>query len=332
MQLRCFHYMFVAGHAGIRSTKAIQNTSNKVVWLRNFSSKPRNPITRNYISAAGHTCICTGQLDGVLNGNHARNELVLAELFENVFVKWERSENEHARTAGEIMRKVLASLSELGGVSRLIAATTTNLDANLQTNPPRRHTNIDSSIAKALDMVWDDLPWKESKHLCKNFTDVMAAKDMKTAMLIGDTQTCGALLHSDDIYFGLLHLGSNTIYPAHSHDALELYDVLTTGADWCRDGEWKRGVSAGSFRFGTFLHGTVTATLIHCHDTHHHRDTRCCRYHPSRCSHAITTREQPLLALYLWWGNVAGEHLLVFRTCICCASWHVFVGPRSILV
>ena len=260
MRICCFRYILDPNGF----TKPIQKTSNRLAWLRH---SPRhatklNATARNFSIARHARC---------LDRNYTRHNLLLQQIFENVCLKWEHSGSEHVRIAGETMRKVLTSLSEIGGVSKSIAATTTNLDANLKTRPPCRHTKADSSIVAALDMVWDDLPWKRSKHLCKNFTDVMAAKDMKTAMLIGDTKTCGALLHSDDIYFGLLHIGPGTHYPAHSHDALELYDVLTTGADWFCDGKWKRGVAAGSFRSRAPAHRTITVTIAHI-DAHHRHD------------------------------------------------------------
>jgi Dimethlysulfonioproprionate lyase len=75
--------------------------------------------------------------------------------------------------------------------------------------------------------------------------------------------------------FGLLLLGPGLLYPAHRHPAVELYLPLTPG-DWQRGEEPWRPVAAG--------------TPIH---------------HPSGLAHATRAGAGPLLALYLWQGDLA---------------------------
>jgi hypothetical protein len=76
---------------------------------------------------------------------------------------------------------------------------------------------------------------------------------------------------SDAIACGVLLLGPNIEYPAHSHEAEELYLPLAGRAFW-RSGrsEWLLRPP------GTWIH------------------------HPSWTSHAMRTADEPLLAAYVW--------------------------------
>ncbi len=75
--------------------------------------------------------------------------------------------------------------------------------------------------------------------------------------------------------FGLLLLGPGLLYPSHRHPAVELYLPLTPG-------EWQRGPEP--------WRAVPPATPIH---------------HPSGLSHAMRAGAGPLLALYLWQGDLA---------------------------
>jgi hypothetical protein len=76
---------------------------------------------------------------------------------------------------------------------------------------------------------------------------------------------------SDAIACGVLMLGPDTEYPAHSHEAEELYLPLA-GRAW-----WRSGRSDWRLRaLGTWIH------------------------HPSWTTHAMRTGREPLLAAYLW--------------------------------
>ena len=73
---------------------------------------------------------------------------------------------------------------------------------------------------------------------------------------------------------GLLLLGPNTSYPAHRHEAEEIYLPLSGAADWQQgDAIWRK---------------RPPGTLIH---------------HCSEEIHAMRTGNEPLLALYLWRGE-----------------------------
>lgn len=74
---------------------------------------------------------------------------------------------------------------------------------------------------------------------------------------------------------GLLYLRPQTHYPAHSHAAEEIYHVLTEGSQWrMADTEW---------------HEPVAGSRI---------------FHPGGISHQMRTGSSPLLALYLWRGDL----------------------------
>jgi hypothetical protein len=79
---------------------------------------------------------------------------------------------------------------------------------------------------------------------------------------------------SERIAVGFLLLGPEVAYPAHSHDAEEIYLTLSGAAAWRRGAEPWRDEFPGA--------------LIH---------------HPSRLPHAMRTGAEPLLALYAWRGG-----------------------------
>jgi quercetin dioxygenase-like cupin family protein len=82
------------------------------------------------------------------------------------------------------------------------------------------------------------------------------------------------LVAKEDLALGVLMLAPGTVYPAHSHPAEEVYLPLVP-ARWQRGEEGWRDRRAGD--------------LIH---------------HPSGMVHATQAGEAPLLALYLWLGDL----------------------------
>jgi hypothetical protein len=86
---------------------------------------------------------------------------------------------------------------------------------------------------------------------------------------------------SDRLAAGLLLLGPDTLYPRHRHRAEEIYLPLSGQAEWQQgDALWR------SHRPGTVIH------------------------HRSEEPHAMRTRTEPLLALYLWRGDLAQKSRL----------------------
>ncbi|MDA1075570.1 MAG: dimethylsulfonioproprionate lyase family protein [Proteobacteria bacterium] len=74
---------------------------------------------------------------------------------------------------------------------------------------------------------------------------------------------------------GLLYLNEHTHYPAHAHPAEEIYHVLTANSQW-RSGSKAWQVHTAGDRI----------------------------FHPARVPHEMKTHDQPLLALYLWRGDI----------------------------
>ena len=87
---------------------------------------------------------------------------------------------------------------------------------------------------------------------------------------------------SDAIACGVLILGPETEYPAHSHEAEELYLPLAGHASWrSAQSHWRLRAP------GTWIH------------------------HPSWTTHAMRTAREPLLAAYLWRaGDLAAKSRL----------------------
>lgn len=86
----------------------------------------------------------------------------------------------------------------------------------------------------------------------------------------------------EDYALGLLALAPRTLYPAHLHPADESYIVLAGRADWqVAEGPW-------------------------CEEP-----PGAIRHHPSTVPHAMRTGAEPLLAAWLWSGNIAEPARLV---------------------
>jgi mannose-6-phosphate isomerase-like protein (cupin superfamily) len=93
------------------------------------------------------------------------------------------------------------------------------------------------------------------------------------------------LASSDRLAAGLLLLGPETAYPPHAHPATEHYFVLSGSAFW------GLGDSPPTVR--------PPGSLI---------------YHPSGIAHEMRTAKEPLLALYLWQGDLGTAASLVSQT------------------
>jgi quercetin dioxygenase-like cupin family protein len=84
------------------------------------------------------------------------------------------------------------------------------------------------------------------------------------------------VIRDERLTAGLLCLAPHTHYPAHSHPAEEVYHVLIGESLWQRgDERWTR---------------RAPGARIH---------------HPSRVPHAMRALTEPLIALYLWRGDIA---------------------------
>ena len=108
------------------------------------------------------------------------------------------------------------------------------------------------------------------------------------------------LLGGSDYSLGVLLLGPGLTYPPHAHPANEIYYVVGGTAEWRQgDGPWTR---------------RAPGSLIQ---------------HPSGQVHATRTGRDPLLALYLWWGDIETEHLL--HADVLCNGGGAPLDPHDVL-
>jgi Dimethlysulfonioproprionate lyase len=86
----------------------------------------------------------------------------------------------------------------------------------------------------------------------------------------------GGPVETDALAFGVLLLGPDTHYPTHRHPAAEIYAVLSGEAEWQNAAEpWRREQPGAVIR------------------------------HDGLVPHATRTLAEPLLAAYLWIGDLA---------------------------
>ena len=144
-----------------------------------------------------------------------------------------------------------------------------------------RHSSVPSTarLVTALATHADALAWQQS----------YAASDFGAAFLerYGWTELVGLRgpVPSGTVACGILMLGPEIDYPAHAHEAEELYLPLSGTA------RWARGDGAALER--------PAGTPIH---------------HPSWVPHAMRTGAEPLLALYVWrGGDLAAKSRIVGR-------------------
>ncbi len=123
-----------------------------------------------------------------------------------------------------------------------------------------------TGIASALAACWQRLDW----HYHYPERPDLAA-NIGFAELIGPSGP----LWSDKIRAGFTFMAPGIFYPLHDHPAVELYIVLSGRAEWTRR--------------------TMTTN----------QDAGAAILHASMEPHAMKTVTEPLLALYVWTGDIA---------------------------
>ena len=97
------------------------------------------------------------------------------------------------------------------------------------------------------------------------------AANLSAVEIVGPT----GMIETDACRWGLFLQDVNHFYPEHAHAAEELYLVIGGTAEWVRDGKGPAPRPPGSF--------------IH---------------HPSWMQHSMRTRDQRLMAMWAWTGNL----------------------------
>lgn len=142
-----------------------------------------------------------------------------------------------------------------------------------------RSTAALSPFVQAIASAADGLEWRQT----------YSAADFGPAFLerYGWTELIGQRgpIPSTEIACGFLMLGPDTDYPSHAHEAEELYVPLAGTALWMRAEEG-------------FVSRPVSVPI----------------HHPAWMPHAMRTRAEPLLALYVWRaGDLAAKSRIMGR-------------------
>lgn len=99
------------------------------------------------------------------------------------------------------------------------------------------------------------------------------APDLGSRMAFAELIGPEAPMRSDRVCLGLTFMAPHTLYPDHRHPATELYYVVAGPAAWTLDGVEVEHAP------GSFI------------------------LHPSNAIHSMRTREEALLAVYIWIGE-----------------------------
>jgi hypothetical protein len=137
--------------------------------------------------------------------------------------------------------------------------------------PPAEVRHLCSSLAAlAPFLTWTQNPNYRRSPPTPGFLD-----NYGYAVLAGPADGPPALARHDQLAFGVLLLGPHTHYQLHHHPAAEVYIPLNSAEWWRSDGPWRE---------------EAPGAVIH---------------HPPNMPHATRAGTAPLLALYLWRGELA---------------------------
>lgn len=126
-------------------------------------------------------------------------------------------------------------------------------------------------IARTIAELSNALDWRTSRAM--QFLDL--TRDRHAYVELGGPD---GMFHCDDIRVGVYFQSADTVYPIHFHQAEEFYLVVAGTADWQKDD--------ASFA------PQPPGTLIH---------------HLPMQHHATTTTGEPLLALWIWSGDISPD-------------------------
>jgi len=138
-----------------------------------------------------------------------------------------------------------------------------------------RASGAGSSLAGIVDRLAPHFSWTQNPNYRREPPSPGFLDRYGYAVIVGPEDGPPALATDPRVAIGVLLLGPDTHYPLHSHPAVEVYYTLTEEGEWWRDpGPWRREPS------GSAIH------------------------HVANIPHATRTGAHPLLALYLWTGDL----------------------------
>jgi len=144
-------------------------------------------------------------------------------------------------------------------------------ELSLQDGAPR-------PLVAALGALGPWLSWTQNPNYRRRPPDPTFLDNYGYAVVAGPLDGPPALATASRLALGLLLLGPGAHYPLHAHPAVEIYYTVTRGGEWWRDdGPWRR---------------EPPGAVIH---------------HAPNVRHATRAGASPLLAVYLWRGEL-GTH------------------------
>ena len=134
-----------------------------------------------------------------------------------------------------------------------------------------------AGIRRALRALGPWLAWVQNPNYRRSPPSADFLDRYGYAVIAGPADGAPALVGHAALALGVLLLGPHAHYPQHHHPAVELYVPLNAGDWWRGDGPWRR---------------EPAGAVIH---------------HGSEVAHATRAGDAPLLAIYLWSGDL-GTH------------------------
>lgn len=141
---------------------------------------------------------------------------------------------------------------------------------------PAMHT-----LGQALRILGPRLLWVQNPNYRRSPPEPGWLDNYGYAVIAGPEDGPPALARHDGLAIGVLLLGPHVHYPLHAHPAREIYIPLGVAEWWRNAGPWR---------------AQPPGAVI---------------YHPSGTRHATRTQDSPLLAVYLWMGDLAIHARLV---------------------
>jgi quercetin dioxygenase-like cupin family protein len=131
-------------------------------------------------------------------------------------------------------------------------------------------------LSSALRALGPSLSWTQNPNYRRQPPDPTFLENYGYAVIAGPVDGPPGLVPDARLALGVLLLGPGTLYPLHEHPAVEIYCPVTS------EGEWWKGA-------GPWHREPPAATI----------------FHAPNVPHAMRASGSPLLALYLWRGDLA---------------------------
>ena len=131
-------------------------------------------------------------------------------------------------------------------------------------------------LSSALHGLGPSLSWTQNPNYRRQPPDAAFLENYGYAIIVGPADGPPGLVLDPGLAVGVLLLGPGALYPMPEHPAVEIYCPLTPDGEWWRgDGPWRREPPAAAI------------------------------YHEPNLPHAMRAGSSPLLAVYIWRGDLA---------------------------